>query len=141
MTSKTKFGLLFTFLLVSALSVFMQGCGEDTQEIGVGPVKKVELSATIDNALVEQGKTVFEAKCVSCHKFDEKLVGPPIKGVTKKRKPEWIMNMILNPEKMTKENIEAQKLMAQYLTQMTFQNVTEPEARAVLEYFRSVDSK
>lgn len=141
MTSKTKFGLLFTFLLVSALSVFMQGCGEDTQEIGVGPVKKVELSATIDNALVEQGKTVFEAKCVSCHKFDEKLVGPPLKGVSKKRKPEWIMNMILNPEKMTKENIEAQKLMAQYLTQMTFQNVTEPEARAVLEYFRSVDSK
>jgi len=141
MTSKTKFGLLFTFLLVSALSVFMQGCGEDTQEIGVGPVKKVELSATIDNALVEQGKTVFEAKCVSCHKFDEKLVGPPLKGVTKKRKPEWIMNMILNPEKMTKENIEAQKLMAQYLTQMTFQNVTESEARAVFEYFRSVDSK
>lgn len=141
MTSKTKFGLLFTFLLISVLSVFMQGCGEDTQEIGVGPVKKVELSATIDNALVEQGKTVFEAKCVSCHKFDEKLVGPPIKGITKKRKPEWIMNMILNPERMTKENIEAQKLMAQYLTQMTFQNVTEPEARAVLEYFRSVDSK
>ena len=49
--------------------------------------------------------------------------------------------MILNPEKMTKENIEAQKLMAQYLTQMTFQNVTEQEARGVLEYFRSVDSK
>lgn len=141
MTNKTTIGLLFIVLLMTVLAMFMQGCGEDNQEIGVGPIKKVELSATIDNALVEQGKTVFEAKCVSCHKFDEKLVGPPLKGITKKRKPEWIMNMILNPEKMTKENIEAQKLMAQYLTQMTFQNVTEQEARAVLEYFRSVDSK
>ncbi len=141
MTNKTTIGLSFIVLLMTVLSMFMQGCGEDNQEIGVGPIKKVELSATIDNALVEQGKTVFEAKCVSCHKFDEKLVGPPLKGITKKRKPEWIMNMILNPEKMTKENIEAQKLMAQYLTQMTFQNVTEQEARAVLEYFRSVDSK
>lgn len=141
MTNKTTIGLSFIVLLMTVLAMFMQGCGEDNQEIGVGPIKKVELSATIDNALVEQGKTVFEAKCVSCHKFDEKLVGPPLKGITKKRKPEWIMNMILNPEKMTKENIEAQKLMAQYLTQMTFQNVTEQEARAVLEYFRSVDSK
>lgn len=141
MTNKTTIDLSFIVLLMTVLSMFMQGCGEDNQEIGVGPIKKVELSATIDNALVEQGKTVFEAKCVSCHKFDEKLVGPPLKGITKKRKPEWIMNMILNPEKMTKENIEAQKLMAQYLTQMTFQNVTEQEARAVLEYFRSVDSK
>ena len=78
----------------------------------------------------------------SCHKLDDKrVVGPGWKDVTKRRKPEWIMNMILNPEKMTKENIEAQKLMAQYLTQMTFQNVTEQEARGVLEYFRSVDSK
>lgn len=141
MTNKTTIGLSFIVLLMTVLAMFMQGCGEDNQEIGVGPIKKVELSATIDNALVEQGKTVFEAKCVSCHKFDEKLVGPPLKGITKKRKPEWIMNMILNPEKMTKENIEAQKLMAQYLTQMTFQNVTEQEARGVLEYFRSVDSK
>lgn len=141
MTRKFKFELLLTVVLTAIMSMFTQGCSDDTQEIGIGPVKKVELSATIDNALVEQGKTVFEAKCVSCHKFDEKLVGPPLKGVTKKRKPEWIMNMILNPEKMTKENIEAQKLMAQYLTQMTFQNVTEPEARAMLEYFRSVDSK
>lgn len=141
MTVKFKIVIFITVLLISASTLFIQGCGEDTSEIGIGPVKKVELSATIDNALVDQGKTVFEAKCVSCHKFDEKLVGPPIRGVTKRRKPEWIMNMILNPEKMTKENIEAQKLMAQYLTQMTFQNVTESEARAVLEYFRSVDSK
>ena len=141
MTTKTIIRFLFSLLLVAAFAMITPGCGEDNQEIGVGPVKKVELTAAIDNALVEQGKTVFEAKCVSCHKFDEKLVGPPLKGVSKKRKPEWIMNMILNPEKMTKENIEAQKLMAQYLTQMTFQNVTEPEARAVLEYFRSVDSK
>lgn len=141
MKSRIKRVILINVIAAAFLTVIIQGCGEDNQEIGVGPIKKVELSATIDKALVEQGKTVFEAKCVSCHKFDEKLVGPPLKGVTQKRKPEWIMNMILNPEKMTKENIEAQKLMAQYLTQMTFQNVTEPEARAILEYFRSVDSK
>ncbi|MBL0107478.1 MAG: hypothetical protein IPP52_09380 [Ignavibacteria bacterium] len=44
----------------------------------------------------------------------------------------------LNPEQMTKK-IAAKNLFAQYLVQMTFQNVTQDEARAVLEYFRSKD--
>ncbi|MCI0473932.1 MAG: cytochrome c [Ignavibacteria bacterium] len=125
--------LLLTFLV--------SGCNDDIQELGIGPVKKVELTPNIDNALVEKGRGIFENKCVACHKLDDKLVGPPLHGVTKKRKPEWIMNMILNPEQMTKENLEAKKLFGQYLTQMTFQNVTEQDARAILEYLRSVDSK
>ena len=134
--------LIIAACILSLSAIFaIQGCGDDTQELGIGPIKKVDIPPTIDEVLVQTGKATFEAKCVSCHKFDEKLVGPPLKGVTKRRKPEWIMNMMLNPEKMTKENIEAQKLLAQYLTQMTFQNVTEQEARAIYEYFRSVDSK
>jgi hypothetical protein len=50
------------------------------------------------------------------------------------------MNMMLNPEQMTKENPTAKQLFAQYLTQMTFQNVTQDDARAILEYFRSLDN-
>jgi hypothetical protein len=59
--------------------------------------------------------------------------------VTKRRAPEWIMNMILNPDKMTKENAAAKELLATYMTQMTNQNIAEPEARKILEYFRSID--
>lgn len=130
--------ILFSAILVSG--IWLQGCGDDNEEIGVGPVKKVELGA-LDNALADKGKVIFDSKCVACHKLDEKLVGPPLKDVTKRRKPEWIMNMILNPEQMTKENLEAKKLFGQYLTQMTFQNVTEDEARSILEYLRREDSK
>jgi hypothetical protein len=71
--------------------------------------------------------------------MDEKVVGPALGGVTKRRTPEWIMNMILNPEEMTKQDPTAQALLAEHLTQMTFQNVTEKEARAILEYFRKTD--
>jgi|WetSurSiteA1Bulk_404760.scaffolds.fasta_scaffold57963_2 mono/diheme cytochrome c family protein len=131
---------VFSGLLI-LISFAVTGCTDNTQELGIGPVKKVELSANIDAALSEKGKGIFENKCIQCHKLDDKLVGPPLHGVTKRRKPEWIMNMILNPEQMTKENLEAKKLFGQYLTQMTFQNVTEQDARAILEYLRSVDSK
>ena len=105
---------------------------------GIGPVTSVQLAA-IDPAMVKEGAEVFDGKCAACHKMDEKVVGPALGGVTKRRTPEWIMNMILNPEEMTKQDPAAQALLAEHLTQMTFQNVTEKEARAILEYFRKTD--
>lgn len=136
---KTK-NLFFAFILMSIMtSVFIvTGCGESNDEIGIGPVKSVTLGA-IDNNLVEKGRQIFDMKCIACHKFDSKLVGPPLKDITKRRKSEWIMNMILNPEQMTKEDPTAKQLFGQYLTQMTFQDVTQDDARAILEYFRSQD--
>lgn len=108
---------------------------------GIGPVKNVELGSEINEQMVARGKEVFEAKCTACHEFEEKYVGPKIAGVTDNRKPEWIMNMILNPEEMTKEDPIAKKLFEEHLTQMTFQDVSREDARAMLEYFRKYDKE
>lgn len=126
--------------LLFVLSFIFNSCSENTDEIGIGPIKKVNLEAAVDKSLAEKGKGLFDVKCVACHKFESKLVGPALKDVTKRRKPEWIMNMMLNPEQMTKENPIAKQLFAQYLTQMTFQNVSQDDSRAILEYFRSLDN-
>ena len=131
--------LIFTFIATSVIIFY--GCGGDDPEFGIGPVKEVKLDPQINQELVAKGKAIFDVKCVTCHKFDEKLVGPPLKNITKRRKPEWIMNQILNPEQMLKENMIA-KTMAmsgEYPTPMTFQNVTQDDARAILEYFRNND--
>ncbi len=110
--------------------------------MGIGPVKTVDLGTGIDQALAENGKAIFEGKCSACHQLsDQKVVGPGLAGVTTRRKPEWLMNMIINPEEMTKKDPEAKKLLAEHLTQMTNQNITEPDARALLEYLRQNDSK
>ena len=106
----------------------------------IGPVQSLQLSA-INPALAEKGKTIFTTKCASCHKFDQKYVGPPLYGVTKRRAPEWIMNQMLNPDKMIKEDPISKALFAKYLVPMTFQNVTQDDARALLEYLRETDSK
>ncbi|MEZ0369495.1 MAG: c-type cytochrome [Candidatus Sericytochromatia bacterium] len=108
---------------------------------GVGPVSSVDVAATVDTALAGEGKKVFEAKCTSCHKFDVKYVGPALQGVTQRRKPEWIMNMILNPAEMTQKDPEAKKLFGTFLIQMADQHLEQKQARAVLEYFRSIDAK
>ena len=48
------------------------------------------------------------------------------------------MNMILNPDVMVKENANARQLLMEYTAPMANQNLTEEEARAVLEYFRTL---
>lgn len=137
---KVNFNCSIITLLIAVifLTIFMSGCSSKKEDIGIGPVDKVELGE-IDMALVEKGKQIYDMKCIACHKFDSKLVGPPLQGITKRRKPEWIMNMILNPEQMTKEDPTAKQLFAEYLTQMTFQDVTQDEARAILEYLRTIE--
>jgi len=109
-----------------------------TESKGVGPVKEVKIGA-LDSALAKKGQAAFQAKCAACHKMEERFVGPPLKGVSQRRQPEWIMNMILNPVEMTQKDPVAQELLKEYLTQMANQGLSQDEARQILEYFRQVD--
>lgn len=106
---------------------------------GVGPVQSVEIGA-LDEALAAKGQTVFSGTCAACHKMDARYVGPALGGVTKRRTPEWIMNMILNPAGMTQNDETAKALLGEYMTQMSV-SVTQEDARALLEYFRKLDGK
>ena len=106
---------------------------------GIGPITSVDVSGEIDEAMATKGDEIFVAKCTACHKIDKRKIGPPMAGVTKRRTGEWIMNMILNPEEMVQKNAAAKALLAEYIAPMANQSLEESEARALLEYFRSID--
>ncbi|POY35155.1 cytochrome C [Solitalea longa] len=106
---------------------------------GVGKFTEVKIDG-LDADLAKKGEAAFTSKCSACHKTtDQKIVGPGLKGVTERRTPEWIMNMMTNPEEMTKKDPIAKALLEEHLTQMTFQNVTDDEARQILEFLRQND--
>lgn len=64
-------------------------------------VKTIELSTPLNKDWVTAGQGAYDLKCSACHKLsDEKLVGPGWKGVTQRREPLWIMNMITNVDMM-----------------------------------------
>ncbi len=108
----------------------------------IGPIKSVTLSDEIDTALAEKGRMVFNTMCIACHKIDRKFIGPQVKGVAKLRAPEWIMNIIMNPEEMIqKDPIAQQLLLESNMAVMANQNIKEDEARALLEYFRQIDQE
>ena len=103
---------------------------------------QVVLGNPLNADWVSNGKSIYEVKCAACHKLtNEKLVGPGWKDVTKRRKPEWIINMITNVDMMLETDPEAQRMLEECLVRMPNQNLQGDEARQVLEFMRSNDGE
>lgn len=107
---------------------------------GIGPVKSVTLGETIDKAMAQRGEEHFKSLCSACHKPAKKFIGPAPKDILERRTPEWVMNMIMNPEEMiAKDPIAMQLLKEANGAPMANQNVSETQAREILEYFRTIE--
>jgi len=107
---------------------------------GEGKYKDVPIGDKLDEAMADAGNKTFEAKCFACHKLtDEKLVGPGWKGVTTRHKPAWIMNFITNTDEMINKDPNAQAQLEICLVRMPDQNLTDADARALLEFMRKND--
>lgn len=102
----------------------------------------VHLTNPLNVQWIADGKAIYDVKCQACHKLtDEKLVGPGWKGVTQRRKPEWILNFVTNVETMLETDPQAQRLLEECLVRMPNQNLNLEEARKVLEFQRSNDGE
>lgn len=100
----------------------------------------VKVGASLDAALATKGEAIAATKCTSCHKLtDEKLVGPGWKGVTERRKPEWIMNFITNPDPMIDKDPAVQAALELCLVRMPNQSLSDEDARQILEFQRKND--
>lgn len=157
---------LRSLTVIAILSLFLAGCsGGPTEEAdttssaaptpvasaepaeamdpmtnkGIGPITSVTLDP-IDDELVKSGEEFFKAKCAACHRIDKRRVGPALAGIMERRTPEWTMNMIMNPTEMLEKDPIAQELLAEYAAPMGDQNVSESEARAILEFLRTKPS-
>lgn len=117
-----------------------EGPKKEASPKGVGEVKDVQLTDPLDEEMIKSGQMIFDMKCASCHKLsDEKVVGPGWAGITNKRTPEWIMNMITNVDMMLAEDPQAQALLEECLVRMPNQNVSVTDARSILEFMRKND--
>lgn len=149
-----KINLAFVIFVLIA---FVSSCGKNTNNEekststtkqvekkadpkGIGEVKNVKLTDPLEASMIATGKAIYEMKCSACHKLtDQRVVGPGWAGVTNKRRPEWIMNMITNVDVMLEEDPVAQKLLEECLTRMPNQGVSIGDARALLEFMREND--
>ncbi len=111
----------------------------DMDNEGVGPFKDITFDADIDKELASAGEAKFNAICTACHMAEKRMIGPALKGVYERRNPAWVMNMIIGPDKMLKEDPIAKALLKEYNNAiMLNQNLSEDETRQVAEYLRTL---
>lgn len=111
----------------------------DLNNEGIGPIKGFEFPEVIDDGMVEKGALAFKQKCTACHKAKVKLIGPAMQGIYERRHPSWVMNILLNPTEMLKQDPIGKALLAEYNNiLMLNQNLSEEEARAIAEYLRTL---
>ena len=120
-------------LLLITITIF--SCSKETDR-GTGPVKELKLGE-INLSMAQEGLELFSRKCSTCHRIDRKLIGSALKGITQRRTPEWIMNMMLNPDGMITDNKAAAELFEKYKVGMSPQDLNEQDARKILEYLRT----
>lgn len=93
----------------------------------------------IDQGMVDKGRGIYDVKCQACHSTGaNRVVGPGWKGVTERRKPEWIMNMMLNIDVMLETDEEAQRQLEECLVRMPNQGLSKEDGRNVLEFMRTL---
>lgn len=76
-------------------------------------------------ASLELGETIYNQKCIACHRFDQRIVGPPYNSVLPKYEGdvEKLSGFILNPVKVDPDYI-----------QMPNQGLKPHEAESVAQY-------
>ncbi|WP_162944668.1 cytochrome c [Flavisolibacter nicotianae] len=52
---------------------------------------------------VEEGKTIFSARCAGCHNINKVLTGPALAGVDKRRTIDWIVNFVHSSQTVIKK--------------------------------------
>src|SRR5690606_663331 len=107
---------------------------------GIGPITSFT-QPTFDQAVADEGNKLFIVRCTMCHEYSEDKLGPALKGITKKRTPEWILNLMLNTEEMFEKDVDALALKDKYESMMVSVGLNQQEAKSILEYLRQEDAK
>ncbi len=97
------------------------------------------LSYQLTFADAAEGEQLYKANCTACHAINEKVVGPALKDVHKRRESAWLLKWIKNSQKLIasgdpvavqvyKENNESPML--------AFENLSDAQITSIVDYIK-----
>jgi mono/diheme cytochrome c family protein len=96
-----------------------------------------ELKKPVIEITKTDGEVLFKASCATCHKPNEKLVGPALQGVTKRwESKELLYDFVRNSQEVIGRNAYAKKLFKEYnqSPMMPYPQLTDEDIQGVLDY-------
>ena len=116
--------------LIFLCFVFFAACNTSSTE------KKEELKKTIDVSIAN-GETLFKANCASCHKPNERYVGPALQGVVSRwGSKELLYAFVRNSQEVISRNAYAKKLYEEYKQSpmLPYPNLKDQDIDDILRY-------
>ena len=111
--------------------VFLVACNNEGQE------KKEEHKASASEIATINGETLFKANCASCHKPNQKYVGPALKGAGARwESQELLYAFVRNSQEIISRNAYAKKLYDEYnqSPMLPYPNLTDNDIKDILSY-------
>lgn len=102
------------------------------------------VASTVKGQSIQEGQTLFGAKCFSCHNIGSgDKTGPDLKSVTTRRTKEWLHEFINGPASMNaKGDAPAKELFAKFgATLMPDQGLTPQQIDSILMMIEDLTSK
>lgn len=139
----------FFFLLLAAFSFSHISYAQESDAADTSAAAAAEEPAAAsasdgeiptDEASISAGEELYQGNCVSCHKIDQKLVGPALQNVYNRAPSiDWIVRFIQNSQKVISSGDEyAVNLYNEYnQTQMTaFPTFSREDVLNILAYIK-----
>ncbi|RZJ58026.1 MAG: c-type cytochrome [Hymenobacter sp.] len=104
--SRTSYWVLALFLALAGSASAQNGTSAATvSQQGVAPggtagAAPATAAGGGDAAEIQAGDALFKANCTQCHAVNEKVVGPALKDITKRRSISWLIPWVKNSAKV-----------------------------------------
>lgn len=96
-----------------------------------------------DEATISAGEKLFKANCTVCHAVNDKVIGPALRDVHKRRNLAWIQAFVKNSQKVIQSGDEyAVNLYNEYnKTEMTAFDFSDAEIASIVGYLKAESAK
>ncbi|MES2780146.1 MAG: c-type cytochrome [Bacteroidota bacterium] len=104
----------------------------------------LSFSTRFASADVSEGEKLFTANCTSCHAITEKVVGPALKDVHKRRDAAWLTKWIRNSQALVKSGDATAVALYKENNESvmtSFENLSDGQVASIVEYIKAESEK
>jgi cytochrome c551/c552 len=92
---------------------------------------------------VEEGKSIFTARCAFCHSIDKTLTGPALAGVDQRRSIDWIVSFVKSSQTLVKSGDKDAVAIFEKFNKIPMPDhpdLTDGNIKSIVEYIKSQGS-
>ena len=90
-----------------------------------------------------EGKNIFTARCMACHKIDKDFAGPALANIDKRQSIDWIIKFVHSPQAVIKSgDTTAVALFSKFKIMMPdHPDLTDDNIKSIVEYIKEESTK